>query len=102
MKSFSSISTALIGTSLIAISPIQASYRKCIFTENTGKTIVQYAEVNGHTGNIILRWDDGGKTHFAVMPDRTYRDEGNNLWVLDFQRVGVGLTRADEATLVCN
>ena len=101
MTSFGSFFAVMIGTSLITMIPVKASYQKCKFTNNSGETTVQYAEIHGHTGNIILHWDDGGKTNFAVMPDMTYRDEGNNLWVLNFQRDTVGMTRADGATMIC-
>ena len=84
MKFFNAIAAtaAVICTSFVAAAPAQAK-GDCTFTETSGKTIVQSAEVHGAMGNIWIEWGDGGITNFIRLSNGSFRDDGDNIWDLN-------------------
>ena len=104
MKLFSSISAAaaaVIGALFITGNSTYAQ-GNCIFSETSGKTIVQAAQVHGAMGNIWINWGDGGRTVFTQMPDGSFRDDGGNIWDLNEHRgARMQMRRSDGASMSC-
>ena len=103
MKLFTSTAAivAVIGTSFIAVNPAEAK-GNCIFSENSGKTIVQSAVVHGAMGNIWIDWGVGGRTTFILMTNGSFRDDGGNTWDLNEHRgARLQMQRADGASMSC-
>ena len=102
MKLFSAIAAAaVIGASFIAAAPAIAK-GNCTFTETSGKTIVQSAEVHGAMGNIWIEWGDGGRTNFMQLSNGSFRDDGGNIWDLNEHRgARLQMRRADGASMSC-
>ena len=103
MKFFNAIAATatVICTSFVAAAPAQAK-GDCTFTERSGKTIVQSAEVHGAMGNIWIEWGDGGITNFIRLSNGSFRDDGDNIWDLN-EHWGARLQMrcADGASMSC-
>ena len=92
---------ATISALFIGSNPTYAK-GNCTFTETSGKTIVQAAEVHGAGGNIWINGGDGGRTDFARMSDGSFRDDGGNIWDLNEHRgARMQMRRSDGASMSC-
>ena len=99
---FHTLTAPFLAAGLLMAGPAAAS-GNCVFTERSGKTIVQPAVVHGAFGNIWIEWGDGGRTNFVRMPDGSFRDEGDNVWDLNEHRGSyMQMRRADGASMSCN